>query len=433
MFWGFFSGKKHSERMGNVLFSSGLLCAFFLAPSLQEEVLGQEQPVSNLPFFSSRPTIERTLRIPSHGSLFLLLKKEGFSTKTIEKINLLVKPKWIYPGQTIQISYVNQDHIEKLTIPLSIYACFTLTRQLQGTYSSKKETLPVESVLVRLQGTITHSLFQDLIKKGISNHTALALLKSLVSVGIQWRKDLQSGTLFSIVYKETRNTKTKESMFRGIYLAKFKKKNGEILTAVRYCPPGTAIEKFYNDRGMVCAAHNTTESMFCRPLDGGKLSSHFGPRMHPIFHRCHNHKGIDFSAPSGTPVRASRDGKIAKIGWFGGYGKYIRLVHQGDYDTAYAHLKAFSPGLCPGKYIKKGQIIGYVGSTGNATGAHLHFEILHKKKAINPLRGLTRNASPKVVALTEKQKIHFRAYMQSLLKISYPFDRVIKRPISYTK
>jgi murein DD-endopeptidase MepM/ murein hydrolase activator NlpD len=121
------------------------------------------------------------------------------------------------------------------------------------------------------------------------------------------------------------------------------------------------------------------------PIDGARLTSGFGNRMHPILGYSAFHKGVDFGAPAGTPIQAAGDGVVEQKGWNGGYGNYIRIRHGGEYATAYAHLSRFAAGVAEGARIRQGQIIGYVGSTGRSTGPHLHYEILRRGAQVNPV------------------------------------------------
>ena len=120
------------------------------------------------------------------------------------------------------------------------------------------------------------------------------------------------------------------------------------------------------------------------PIDGARLSSRFGKRRHPVLGFTKMHKGVDFAAKKGTPIYAAGDGVIERANVYGGYGKYIRIRHNSQYKTAYAHLYKFARSIKKGKSVKQGQIIGYVGSTGRSTGPHLHYEILFNNKQINP-------------------------------------------------
>jgi len=123
-----------------------------------------------------------------------------------------------------------------------------------------------------------------------------------------------------------------------------------------------------------------------RPLeDGGRISSRFGYRKHPIFGTYKLHTGVDLSAPRGTPIYASGDGVIEKAQWVSGYGRFVLIKHVNGYETGYGHMSSFAKGLAPGARVRQGQVIGYVGSTGVSTGNHLHFEIRINGRFVDPL------------------------------------------------
>jgi murein DD-endopeptidase MepM/ murein hydrolase activator NlpD len=111
------------------------------------------------------------------------------------------------------------------------------------------------------------------------------------------------------------------------------------------------------------------------PVDGARLSSSFGPRKHPVLGYNKIHKGTDFAAPTGTPIMAAGSGVIERADWYGSFGRYVRIRHNGSYETAYAHMSAFAKGIKKGARVKQGQIIGYIGTTGRSTGPHLHYEV----------------------------------------------------------
>ena len=131
---------------------------------------------------------------------------------------------------------------------------------------------------------------------------------------------------------------------------------------------------------------NVKKSLLKTPIDGARLSSSFGMRKHPILGYNKLHKGVDFAAPKGTPVFSGGNGTIDYAGYNGTYGKYIRIRHNNEYKTAYAHLSSFKKGISKGKRVNQGDIIGYVGTTGKSTGPHLHYEILFRNKQINPMK-----------------------------------------------
>ena len=130
----------------------------------------------------------------------------------------------------------------------------------------------------------------------------------------------------------------------------------------------------------------TASSLLVKPVDHGRLSSRFGWRArHPILGRRAFHRGIDWAAPQGTPVRAAADGTVVALKHWGGYGNYVRIDHVGPVQTVYAHLLGFAPDLHEGQRVRQGAIIGLVGRTGRATGPHLHFELHVAGQAVDPL------------------------------------------------
>jgi murein DD-endopeptidase MepM/ murein hydrolase activator NlpD len=121
-----------------------------------------------------------------------------------------------------------------------------------------------------------------------------------------------------------------------------------------------------------------------QPVSGAGITSPWGWRVHPVLGVRKFHRGVDFGVPTGTPVHAAADGVLERIGWRGNYGRYIRLRHSDRVETAYAHLSRFAKGLRPGRHVRRGQVIAYVGASGLATGPHLYFEVLIDRQQVNP-------------------------------------------------
>ena len=140
------------------------------------------------------------------------------------------------------------------------------------------------------------------------------------------------------------------------------------------------VEGFYSEK-----AEKSQQTIMKRPLGkAGRISSGYGTRVHPILgHKIH-HDGIDFAAKMNTPIPAAADGVIVELGRKGGYGKYIRIKHNNTYSTAYAHMNDYGENLRIGSFVKRGEVIGYVGSTGRSTGPHLHYEVIKNKVQVNP-------------------------------------------------
>lgn len=136
---------------------------------------------------------------------------------------------------------------------------------------------------------------------------------------------------------------------------------------------------YFNDNG-----ESIRKALLSTPVDGARLSSGFGMRKHPVLGYNKMHKGTDFAAPTGTPIYAAGDGVVERADWFSSYGKYVRIRHNGELKTAYAHMNGFGKGIKAGARVTQGQVIGYIGTTGRSTGAHLHYEVLKNGKQVNP-------------------------------------------------
>jgi murein DD-endopeptidase MepM/ murein hydrolase activator NlpD len=136
---------------------------------------------------------------------------------------------------------------------------------------------------------------------------------------------------------------------------------------------------YFNSKG-----NSVRKTLMRTPVDGARLSSRFGKRKHPILGYTRMHAGVDFAAPTGTPIYAAGNGTVVQAGRNGGYGNYIRIRHNGTYQTAYAHLSKFARKTRKGARVKQGQVIGYIGTTGRSTGPHLHYEVLRNGRQINP-------------------------------------------------
>jgi murein DD-endopeptidase MepM/ murein hydrolase activator NlpD len=156
---------------------------------------------------------------------------------------------------------------------------------------------------------------------------------------------------------------------------------GELKKYYRYASPDDGIVDYYDETGK-----SAKKFLVRKPVNDGIMRSGFGSRRHPILGYTKMHTGVDWAAPMGTPIYASGNGTVEKAGWESGYGKYIRLKHNYGYETAYGHMTAFARGIEPGAKVRQGQLIGYVGSTGLSTGAHVHYEIIVNGRLVDPMR-----------------------------------------------
>ena len=186
---------------------------------------------------------------------------------------------------------------------------------------------------------------------------------------------------------------------------------GETKKYYRFQTPDDAVVDYYDETGK-----SAKKFLVRKPVNNAIMRSGFGSRRHPILGYVKMHTGVDWATPYGTPIFASGNGVVEIAGREGGYGKYVKLKHNNGYETAYGHMSAFAKGLEPGKRVRQGQVIGFVGSTGQSTGAHVHYEILVNGRFVDPMRiKLPRGRSLEgpLLASFEKERDRLDAQMSN--------------------
>ena len=250
-------------------------------------------------------------------------------------------------------------------------------KSIKGIVFQKREK-PYDVELKTVSGAVENSLFEDGAKAGIP----LKLLSQLVDIftwDVDLEKEIGKGDSYKILYEE-RSRKGQEAKTSLRILAAELVNAGQKLTAI-YFEKQKGQGNYYNLEGRSLA-----RSFLRFPLEFSTITSHLAhARFHPILKVNLPHNGVDFAAQRGTPVRAVGDGVVSQIGWNGNYGKAIDIQHDATYMSRYAHLDGFAQGIKNGTPVSKGQIIGYVGSTGRSTGPHLHFELHKDQQVVDPL------------------------------------------------
>lgn len=231
--------------------------------------------------------------------------------------------------------------------------------------------------LVLVRSGIEGSFLQALLSGGVPEPLAHDLIRVL-GHELDLQRELRPGDHFSVLFERYRADS-------GGFL-----RDGRVLHA-SFRVSGRDLAIWRHETAM--GAHwfdgegRSLRRTFLRtPLDGARISSSFGTRQHPVLGFTHVHRGVDFAAPTGTPVVAASDGVVGAAGSRGGYGRTVVLQHPGGTETLYAHLSAFAPGLAPGQPVRQGQMIGRVGSTGRSTGPHLHYEIIEAGMQVDPAK-----------------------------------------------
>ena len=245
-------------------------------------------------------------------------------------------------------------------------------------YISKMFLRPTRSENTLIKGIIKSSLYLSAIKSGMPENTLLEMI-NLLGFSVDFQREIREGDTFEIMFTKEidvlKNSliQTKPIDFVSINLS------GTKLSFYKYHDE-YGLPQYYDENGK-----SSKRTIMKTPINGAKLTSRYGKRKHPVLGYTKLHRGIDFAAPAGTPIFAAGDGIVEKAGWNGSYGRYIRIRHTGTYKTAYAHLSGIHKRIKIGSRISQGKIIGYVGSSGRSTGAHLHYEVLRNDKQVNPM------------------------------------------------
>ena len=317
----------------------------------------------------------------SKGDTFLsILKKFNLSDKIIFEIIDNIEKH--YDLRKIKIDdlinfYINEENQIKL-IEIYIDIDSLLVVNINEVINSKVVELEKTTYQTSNEYIINESLYADGIKNNIPQDILIKLIK-LFSFDLDFQRDIKKNTVVSISYEYNQILQNNKIEYKDLNYAQISI-DGKNIEYFKFMTSDGYFD-YFNREGK-----NVKKSILKTPLDGARLSSNFGMRKHPISGYNKMHKGVDFAAPKGTPIYAGGNGIIEFAGNNGGYGKYIRIRHNNEYKTAYAHLSGFKKGISKGKRVNQGEIIGYVGSTGNSTGPHLHYEILFNNKHINPLK-----------------------------------------------
>jgi murein DD-endopeptidase MepM/ murein hydrolase activator NlpD len=221
-------------------------------------------------------------------------------------------------------------------------------------------------------------LYQSIYETALRNNVPNAVIEEMIriySYDVDFQRKVQPGDSFDILYSDDENNEGRNEV-RYISLTL----SGETKRYYHYQTADDGTYDYYDETGK-----SAKKFLVRKPVPIGIMRSGFGERNHPLLHYMKSHTGVDWAAPFGTPIFAAGNGTIDEIGVKGGYGKYVRIRHPNGYQTAYGHMTAFARGLNVGSRVRQGQVIGFVGSTGLSTGAHVHFEILINDRFVNPM------------------------------------------------
>lgn len=344
------------------------------------------------------PATQKVVTANKGDTLSAIFAKAGVPASTLQEILSNNKEatrqlERIKAGQKFEFTLSANGELQTLHVKLDRLKAIEISKSAQG-FSVKHETAKPEVRTVYARGVIDSSLFLAAKKAGLSHGMTLAL-SNIFAYDIDFAQDIRRGDEFEVIYEEKR-LGSKRSNQSNILAARFINR-GKTYIAVRYTnKQGTT--NYYTADG------NSMRKAFIRtPVDFARISSRFSNgRRHPILNKIRAHKGVDYAAPRGTPIRATGDGKVALAGRKGGYGNTVIIQHGNRQQTLYAHMQGFAKGIRTGSTVKQGQIIGYIGTTGLSTGPHLHYEFQINGTHVDPLSQKLTMADP--IARGEKQR-----------------------------
>lgn len=370
--------------------------------------------VQGLPLTSdSQPeeTVDVTLDAPEDNEWVTVEVKTGQTISTLIEAEGMLKYEWIElmslgkdvkrlkslrTGEKILLRKDAENRLEELVFELDELRTLQV-RRVDDKLESLVVTAELDRQTAQAKGVITDSLFVDGAKAGLSDRLIVEMA-SIFNYDIDFAQDLRDGDRFAVVYEQL--YRNGEKLRDGRILAAEFVNHGKVHRAMRHVGKDGKVAYYAPDGQSLRKAFMRT------PVDFARISSGFNlKRRHPILNVIRAHKGVDYAARSGTPIKASGDGKVEFIGVKGGYGRVVILQHGNRRTTLYGHLSKFRPGLRTGSKVSRGQTIGYVGKSGLATAPHLHYEFRVNGVHKNPMSVVL----PRANGLSREQLANWRA------------------------
>jgi len=350
-------------------------------PALQNEI----QPEQVVP-----PGKEHRERINRGETLSDILDRYKLTPAEIHKLREDVKPVYdlakVRAGNDIRIFTSPEDEVVCIEYPLNKEDYLCLEKN-GGSYTAEIKKIPYVIRTEMIWGVIEDNPINAIAKENEGGQLAI-LLEEIFAWDIDFYADIRRGDSFKIIFEK----KYLENEFVGyghIIAAEFTNQ-GELHRAFRFSYPGSDKSDYFDYEG------NSLRKEFLKsPISGARITSRFThSRLHPVRKVWRPHYGVDYAAPVGTPVRVTADGSVSYVGRDGANGRMVRIRHKNGYETFYLHLRRYGKGIKRGAKVASGQIIGYVGASGEVTGPHLDYRIKHRGRYINPLAYRFRPVEP---------------------------------------
>ena len=360
-----------------------------LLPKTKEQITGGNPTGERVHVVRKGDTVASILRdqgaTPDEGraiALTLGARGRDGGLKEGQKIRILMAPSGLGPAARLQpyrVIVANDATIEAVAALSDIGKYVAVDVQSMNTVAEAVSSKDDDDDEDDGSGV---RLYQSIYETAMRNKVPATVIEDMVriySYDVDFQRKVQPGDSFDVFFagedEGATITEKTEVLFASLTVG------GETKKYYRFQTPDNSVVDYYDETGK-----SAKKFLVRKPVNNAIMRSGFGGRRHPILGYTKMHTGVDWATPYGTPIFASGNGVVEKVGWEGGYGKYVRLKHNNGYETAYGHMSAFAKGMEPGKRVRQGQVIGFVGSTGMSTGAHVHYEILVNGRFVDPMR-----------------------------------------------
>jgi murein DD-endopeptidase MepM/ murein hydrolase activator NlpD len=332
---------------------------------------------------------EKVIKIGSGDTLTGVLSKAGLSSNeaynVVEAVKKHIDLRNLKPGQVLNIKFdpardpaaQSKFQFASLNIAVDPLRTVSVARDEAGAeYKADLRERPTRKELYVREAPIEVSVFGSAAKAGIPQAIVAEAIR-IYSWHVDFQRDIRQGDKLQVMYEQYETDEGVKIKTGNVVYAQLTV-GGVDIPIYRHEMADGRVDYFLN------TGRSIRKTLMKTPIDGARMSSGFGMRRHPIQGYSKMHKGIDFAASTGTPIYAAGDGVIEMAGRRGGYGNYLRIRHNNQLKTAYAHMSRFGKGMTAGRRVRQGEIIGYVGSTGASTGPHLHYEVMLNGAQVNP-------------------------------------------------
>ncbi len=350
------------------------------------------------------------LKVKKGDTVISLLTNAGISKdearNTYDAVKTIYNPRKLDAGSIVKVkidkSSTGEVIVSEFKLPMSALSTIQLTRTKDDQFNIRKINSPITKRLARAGGVIDGSIY----KTGADVGIPASMLNDIItaySYDVDFQRDVKKGDSIDVLF-ERMETKDGKVVGNGNLVFSELSLGNRDIKIYRYTDKNGNAD-FYNEKG-----ESIRKALLRTPINGARITSAFGMREHPISGYTKMHRGVDFGAPIGTPIYAAGDGVVETASVKNGYGNYLKIRHNPKYESAYAHLSRFASGVSPGKKVKQGQIVAYVGMTGATTGPHLHYEIMVNNEQVNPANVKFKTGN----VLQGKELASFRSNMSKI-------------------